>query len=437
MTRLGKFLCGTFVVGAAVLAWGRFAPMPADRVAALKLLDVPMPPVEGRDGSDALWLLGHDVPAGERAAVAAQVRRHVDAMAAPGGTVAADPLRAYPRFADDRNGLCELNEGDCLEKVRSDPAATAATLAAGAKPLAAARELVGFDGLRHGVVPSLQAPMPQLSAGRQLAYTALAERFVRGEREAAIADTCNDLAGWRRLGADNDMLIAAVVGASFAAQDLRLLARMLGEMPADAPLPPECTPALAATTPRELDLCPAMRNEFALVGAAIDTPAAGDDPWPARAFAAAIDRDHAAGVMAPAYAHFCDARVRELALADRRASELPAPVPECGPLEGVAHAGGCLLAALAPPAFDKYLDRRTDLAAQLALMRTWLWLRAQDPAAKSWPALLPARPAGLGLRREASVSADGTRLEMPLLDTRKDSAFALALPAPAPAVAAP
>jgi hypothetical protein len=74
-----------------------------------------------------------------------------------------------------------------------------------------------------------------------------------------------------------------------------------------------------------------------------------------------------------------------------------------------------------------YVNRRTDLAAALALMRTVLWLRVQSPDPRSWPVLLRQRPAELGLRRQPTISADASRIAIPLLDTSRNAEFSLAL----------
>jgi hypothetical protein len=115
------------------------------------------------------------------------------------------------------------------------------------------------------------------------------------------------------------------------------------------------------------------------------------------------------------------------ARADRSARELPGATPECTGLEWATRPTDCLIGEVSVSNWADYVDRRTDLAAELALMRTWLWLRAQDPDPAAWAALLPKRPAALGLRREPRVDLAAGKLEIDLL-TRVDKTYALPLP---------
>ena len=60
-------------------------------------------------------------------------------------------------------------------------------------------------------------------------------------------------------------------------------------------------------------------------------------------------------------------------------------------------------------------------------MRTVVWLRETSDDASAWPALLPKRPASLGLKREPKISADGARISIVLLDQSRDEEFSLPL----------
>jgi hypothetical protein len=436
-----RILAVLLLLAVAVAIGLRFLPPTAEQVEALRLLAEPTPPVAGRDGSDALLLVDRDVPAAERAAVAAATRRYLDAhdahVVADRKAEAArlvdprDAFAPFPKLGDDEAALCDLHrrEVGCLATVRRDPARVAAILARHAGQLEAAGGLVAFDGVRYGLQPSLTQKIPQsYGAGRKLVVTALAERFVRGEHDAAIAATCDDLAAWRRLGADNDHLVGAMVGSAYVTGDLWLLAEMLAERPADSALPVVCDAALAPTRPAELDVCPAMRLEFASVRQMVTSGPLGDSTsGEGRLVRAALDEDHFLALAAPAYGRYCTQALHELAATDRSVVDV-APAVQCGPLEKVAQPIGCIMAtALGGEQFARYQDRRTDQAAALALMRTLLWLRAQSPDPAAWPALLPKRPAALGLRRDPLVADDGALLSIENLDDGRQVFFALPL----------
>ena len=112
----------------------------AERRAALDLLHQPTPPVQGRDGSDALLLLRYDVPPAQQAQVAASVRRYLvahDALVAAKRNAEADKLpdpRAklveFKRVEGDPPGMCEPRGLGCLAAVRKDPAAATALVQA-------------------------------------------------------------------------------------------------------------------------------------------------------------------------------------------------------------------------------------------------------------------------------------------------------------------
>lgn len=427
------------------LVKARFGGPSPERREAMRVMEQPAAPVRGRDGSDAFWLLDRDVPEAQRAAVAAATRGYLERKHSLDPAIRAkargevDPRTQFPEFPElgDEPLLCNLREPGCLARVRAQPDAVAALLSANAGQLRAAQDVLAFDGVRLGVTPSLSQELPSFGAGRRLAHLALVDRFVRGEHDAALAGTCDEIAAWRRLGADNDVLIGSMIGTAFVHDALVLLAGMLAELPADHALPAACVAALAPTRPAELDLCPAMRNEYALAATALDAGMASREPGDGEHLVrGAFDDTHFRGVLAPRYARFCSAALRDLAAADRAVAGSPPPAG-CGPLEAVVHPLGCALAsAAADGSYDRYLDRRTDQAAAIALMRTLAWLRAQPVDRAAWPALLRQRPESLGLRRTPSITPDGARLEIPRLDRSRGPTFALPLvPAPAPAAA--
>jgi hypothetical protein len=414
---------------------GRLAPHTQARAEALRILDAPIPPVAGRDGSAALWLLDHDVPAAEQAQVAKALYDYLDktdalraAKREQEADALVDPRDAYPRFpvAADAPWLCTSDEAGCLDRVRADPEAAAAAVAAHAGGLAAVDRLLGFDGVRVGIAPSMSQPLPQHGRQRRLMRTRQALRFVQGDTEGAMADTCRYIAGWRRIGSDSDTILTSMIGAAFVRNDLQLLAEMLAELPPGSGLPAPCDAALSATRDAELELCLPMRVEFHSARRTIrDLQVLGMKPSARTLYTTAMDLDHAMGVVAVPYARFCSPAALEAARADRAFTRLPRDSAQCSLWERVPDPIGCWLADQSDLDASGYADRRTDLAAQLALMRTLLWLRSQpggDAAGR-----VAARPASLGLRRDPEVSSDGQWISIPLLDRSRQPRYALRL----------
>jgi hypothetical protein len=306
-------LATAFVVFVGVLVAVRFAgPTPA-QVEAMRVLAQPTPPVAGRDATDALWVLDHDVPPARHAEVGAAYRRYLDrfdALVRSGRRAEAerlvDPLAAWPAFAKadgDDDVLCDTQQPGCLAFVRRDLGAVHRTLVRHAGQLRAARRLREYDGARYGVVATPTQRLPLMAPGRPLVWTALAARFARGDHEGALRETCADLAAWRRLGADNDQLIFALVGTGLVRQDLVLLAEMLAELPADTPLPAACVAAVAPGAASESSLCAAIKTEYRFVASVAEDGFVSEEESGSDGVARwALDADHFVALVAPRYA---------------------------------------------------------------------------------------------------------------------------------------
>lgn len=65
-------------------------------------------------------------------------------------------------------------------------------------------------------------------------------RFVSGEQEAALQSACDTAVIGRRLLLSDNLLLDAMLGVALIEQNVRLLAAMRAELPADAPLPATC-----------------------------------------------------------------------------------------------------------------------------------------------------------------------------------------------------
>ena len=433
MSKLGKSLLVLFLAlplaAVAFVAGMRYvAPEPA-LMAAWREMQAPVPPVRGRDGSDAVWLLDYELPsdAPAEAAAAAQVRRY-EAARAEGADAGPDPRAAWMHFPEqppEEQGVCSAAHPGCLAYVTENRALVAATLAEHAAGTAKALAFAGYDGVRIGVLPSLSARLPNLGGRRRLVLSYFANRYVSGERLGAIAELCGDLGGWRRIGADSDNLVVSMVGVAYVKQDLQLLAEMLAKLPKESEIPGECTQALRPSTDDEFDLCPSMRTDFRMVAL---TPAAmdrGQKGWlrPSRQ----LDRRNFEALVAGDRARYCAAPVRALARADRSSGSAIPPPPRCRRLRRLADPVGCVLAEVAAvDGYDKYLDRRTDQAAMLALMRTIVWLRGQAASPEQVEAALAHRPAELGLRRTPRYRREKDTLAVDLLDASRETEFVLA-----------
>jgi hypothetical protein len=398
-------------------------PTPAQQAAIARMAQA-TPPVQGHDASDAIWLLDHDVPAERWQEVAAAKRRYADAIAHGQRTVA-DPLRDYPRYPKPPDELpCSKQAEGCLAFVEQHRAEVAALLDAQRAGVDATRALAAYDGFRMGVANALPLEIPQLNARRPLVLADIAHRFASGERLTAVEAVCRDLAGWRRIGGNSDHLVVSMLGVHNVRNDLTLLADMLAKMPKETELPEECGAALEASADYEFDLCPAIRFEHSLVPevrkaaqAAKQMPAGEPPAW-------IIDWRNFEAMAAEAYAPYCEPKMVEVLRTDLRAPQLPAPT--CTRWRKLADPYGCALAALAPPAFGKYLDRRADQAQMLALMRVVVWLRTAAESPAEVPTVLAARPKELGLLREPAYDAEKDRISIPLHETSRSPRFELA-----------
>jgi hypothetical protein len=410
----------------------RLLPAPADQRAAVALLKQPIPPVRGRDATYALWLQKHDVPVALQEQVGKALLDYYRADAANGEAPIGPghPLANYPLLPDatfDGSGLCEHLKPGCLAFVRSNLAHVQATLANRQRGLANALALRNFDGMRYGLdTASLVNPIQPFSANRRLVSTHFAVLFATGRQADALTGLCDDIAGWRRLGADNDSLISSMIAAGTVRRDVALLGEMLAEFPRKDSLPAACTKALSDSTDAEFDMCPAMKSEFAFASSQMDEGwDAGMNSWQRGLGRIFMHRRDFEGRTAINLSAFCGEQVVARMREDQPTRTWPGRAhEECGTFASIVNPYGCMLTSIGGSfGYEPYVDRRTDLAAILALGRTVVWLRQQEADAAEWPELLKMRPASLGLRREPSISADGRSISIPLWSQPGDDRF--------------
>jgi len=392
---------GLLLAYVAVLVGMRLVPPNAAQRAAIATLREPMPPVAGRDGSDALWLLGYQVPKDKRAAVAAEFRRWA-ATQDPWNEKSStpDPREAFPKQAKEpQEFVCEAGEGSCLAYVRANESDVSALLAANRPLLEANLELsTQFDGLRFGLDPRNWGMLPMAGRAPRLEYTFFAHEFVQGRRAEALGGLCAHVAGARRLNANTNYLIGNMVAVGTARRDAILMGEMLAEWPAGEALPPGCTEAIAPMADGEFNLCPAMRTEFAgqafmLSNLGQYMAQEGQGPW--RSWM--VDREKLLGLTAESEAQLCaHDKVLAAAKADTSFARQVVQPKTCPWWRTATDPGGCLLWELsASGTFWTYQDRMTDLSAVLALLRTSLKLRDMGATSSNAQALLDQHPSGM------------------------------------------
>jgi hypothetical protein len=417
-----------------VLVGMRFVPPNQAQRAALATLREPMPPVAGRDGSDALWLLAYQVPKEKRAAVAGQFRRWADAQDAWSETRATpDPREAYPKQAKEpEKGLCDTAKPGCLSFVRNNELEVASTLAASQPLLQANLELsTQFDGLRFGLKPRTWQFLPLQGRSFRLELTHFAHEFVQGRRVEALGGLCAHLAGMRRLNANTDYLIGNMIALGGARRDVMLMSEMLAEWPQGEALPAGCAEAMAPMAEAEFNLCPAIRNEFggqqfllAHLGQAMAQEGQGRwQTW-------MVDREKLLAMTAENEAQLCaHDKVRAAVAADRAFANYVLPPKPCAWWRTATDPGGCLLWEMsAGTGLPRYQDRLTDLSEILALLRTSLRMREMGAHIGNAQELLARNPAGM--KRKARLDTNSGEWVMPLLGGPDDEFRLAYLPPP-------
>ncbi|MGH8029190.1 MAG: hypothetical protein ACREO3_04555, partial [Arenimonas sp.] len=341
-----------------------------------------------------------------------------------------DPRAAYPTYPELAGDqvLCESWAGDCLARVREHPAVTSAFVQANRPALEAMLALAAHDGFRIGIAQHAYSLIPGFSGHHRLVPTHFAARFALGERGLALSGLCADLAGWRRIGNDNDHLITSMLANAYARQDLRLLAEFAAALPNDEPVPAACVEAIAPGEPVEASLCDAMRGEFAYMRSSFEVARADPDS-DVDVGGRLLSPERMRALLAPHYAFYCSPEAAEQAAADEALVLPEASRARCPRWEFAFDPVDCILVGIAGGNdLGSYADRRTDLVAELALMRTLLWLRDTDPDPRPRAQRLRERPASLGLRRAVELADDGHTLVMPLLETRREPEVRLPLP---------
>ena len=431
-------VAGLLVIVVALWTWSRLQPLSAAQREAVAAMQ-PSPEPAGRNAFDALWLLGHDVPAARLHAIAdadmARIRAELanSRDAAPSGAdagAAAGARDLRPSDAD-LDLFCELRE-DCLQRVSADPAAYAALTERNRTLLDRIAALSGTDYYRSRLPPDLRVPLPRFELAL-FGVTDAAQAFVSGDIDGGLARTCKGVATWRRLGASADSLIVRMFGASLATDGYgALLARMLAQLPPDHRLPRACDAALAPVVEEDLSVCEGLRGEYAMVSIASDVVSDPEAVGAARALLARLvyDPERTRALVAGNVAQACTDAGRS-SLAKDRPPVQDLRVRSPWRMECVANVAGCILADIASPPYAAYVARALDAGARLELLRGIAAVRGAGDA-QAREAALRRYWAGTRTRdRDLRFVDGGTAVEMRVLYTARGQWWRLPLGQPA------
>jgi hypothetical protein len=352
---------------------------------ALALLHKNYKPKQGTNAFPLLWFMDYDVPTNEMdAKVAEEVADARKRLADTRDPFIYDPREArLPEPIADESQLCGSTAVGCLAKVEAETGTMRSMLAA--FPVTPSREKL-FDQTDYywNIFPAdyrfLIAPTPRNA--QRVWLTALALRYVDGDRIGALAGVCRNIGAWRHMHGGGNSLSMEMISIVFGDGGLRLFADMLAKLPSDVPAPTECDVALRPIEAADLDRCGEFSSDLAESDSILADPAA-DLPWWSRAVNwVTYDRERTQAWQAEFGANFCGKEATARLLRDEplRSERLPRIA---GRVECIANVAGCM--------FEDYshyhiqYDKRTlDFAAHVRLGATLLWLRqdaSNDPVA--------------------------------------------------------
>ena len=405
---IGALLLGLGLVVLLVLGISWALPIPAAEREALDAMETPAAPRPANDNAfAAVWLLPYDgIDASARdALLAGDVQRfHADPEAPESLT-----SQAEGRFASVERAPWCRNDEPCLAQVRATPDAVAAAHLGHEDLHGRIAEISRYRYYRSTFEPDPRMPFPAMALLFDR-ISAQALLHVQGESGAALEGLCQDVSSARMLMAEGDTLLVAMVGGAWASRGAELFTDILAELPAEVELPAGCTQAFAPPRLAELNLCHAMRGEFAFQQAAMATVPPGQQLFLNQRKTLA----RSAWLLSRTCADDVQAQIRD----DRRVT-LPPP-PSVWTWHCAANAVGCVLVDIAGPAYDEYPQRMQDVGAQLRMAGAMLWLRGQAKGEAS--EVLKALPEGFAsAQRPLRVSEDGTRVRVPRLGKPRDS----------------
>lgn len=412
----------------ATVAWvtSRFLGPTDAQEAALVTMRKPLPAVQ-HNAFAALWLMPYDVPASQRAAAFADDRRQILAMLRatdvhPNRSAQADAVLGlaagrYPAAIarEDLERFCKSGE-DCLKRVSADLDGYAALVDRNAALLDRLEALEDYDGLHQPFGLRFNSPLPAYQYST-LIRTRHAVWHRQGRTMDALDRTCRAIKTWRRLGANTDMLISRLIGASYAGDAYsRQFGQILAETPRDAVLPASCAQAFALPAGDETSICSAMRGEFALMESSL-THARGDPTlFPSRISKLLspllFSEEMTAADYAEPLAFYCHAdTVRAMA------DDVPITSPEMSRgytrFACLSNLYGCVLGGMGTPDFDGSAAQIMDANAHLRLIGALLRMRADTDDTRPFSERLEATAGDAGLgNRSIDVGPDGRSLRL-------------------------
>lgn len=454
---IGWLALGLIVLAALVWIIARATlPSEAQRDAIAELERAPDFP--GRNAFGLIWTLTRQVPFDEIDQVLAEDRKRIAEFSARPeaenftGATFNSAAERYPELTvpeDERRLFCGGSEPVCLTRVAENADQLRALIERHAALLDRIEALSEFGHIDQPWLYSLSSfGFASVPGEAGLLATRYALWFVEGRQEQALAAICQGISTWRRLGRNSDSLIMRLTANSFAADRYgRLLAEMLAELPANAPLPAACDAALEPPAPDDLTLCQAMRGEFEISQEVKAWVNQADADWLTRiAWALFYDPEASEALDAATKAEHCSAAEVDRLQADLPLEDEPRTMDEMSPwrLSCAANLIGCTLYGIQAPAYDSYRLRMQDFGFKLKALATLAWLRDQHPGTAVSDELLSTRPQAMksptrALRTDAADDALIVPLyaehggnpdwRLPLPGSRID---ATSLPAPVP-----
>lgn len=417
-------------------------PTSAQRDAVAEMQVVPEP--AGRNAFAALWLLPYDVPEAQQEAVAAEdVQRY-----SPAGSLPADSgldrsagfaSIAGARYADLRvedkqlPDYCTWRDEGCLAKVSEGKVAYAKLLERDARLIDRVAALSQYGHVRNEFAAGLDMPFPAYQLlSRTL--TKNAHDFAIGKVDAALAGTCRDASTARMLMRSGDNLIGSMIAVVMLQGTAQLFTDMLATLPADHPLPVNCTQAFVPPVADELSVCNAMRGEYRFMtgGVSRSMQQEREKSWLRAAQLWLVYNEEKTEAAAAAnLARWCSEDAASMLSQDIAILPASLPIEEPSPwsMQCIDNAAGCILTKIAAPAYSDYQLRLQDSGARLRLVGALLWLREQADGSVSMSQLLTTLPEEYAnKRRDLRVSEDGKSLVIDMYETKRNETWQVGLP---------
>ncbi len=431
---IGYLIVTTFVLIALVFTAYRIrGPSRAQRD-ALALMRKDYRPQQGVNAFPLLWYVEYDVPDDEVAKrYAAEVASAGPELTADFGSQRAPAATKLTEADGDPARLCDRTGAGCLAKVRAEPEAMRVALSTYPVIRRRAKAFEATDyywnDFRADEAASLTA-VP--TKAQRIWLSTFALEYVDGDRARALADTCVNLAAWRRLHRGTNSLIGSMSAISSADSAMRLFADMLAALPDGETAPDACVQALRPIEAADVDRCAEMAGEFAFnrdrFAELFARPRDAAPSWHERAGTwLAIDVTQWEGWMAEQDARYCEEPPA------RMLADLPPTAPivrNTERVECISSVIACMMADIAAPAFENYDERTLDYAAHVRLAATLLWLR-ETAGAGPLARRLDARPDALVSRNHrAGYDAQSRALFVDNMHGSRDEPFRLAIADP-------